>query len=90
MNQVLDFVLQYKEFIVLGVALVGGVAFYGRKKVQQFVMAHLGSIEAEVMKGIAGNIPAYATKLYGMLPTSLKSFATINTIGKIIAKFLDK
>lgn len=89
MNQVLDFINQYKEFIILGVALVGGVFFYGKKKVEKFVMAHLGTIEGQIAKAVVGN-PQLASKIYSILPKSLKAFATVNTIGKIIAKFLDK
>lgn len=90
MNQLLNFLLQYKEYIVLGVALIGGVFFYGRKKVVSFVSTHIGDIEKEVATDISKNSPAYAQFVYGKLPKVLKAFATVNTIEKILVKFLDK
>jgi hypothetical protein len=89
MNQVLEFINQYKDFIVLGVALIGGLIFYGKKKVAKFVMAHLGTIEGQIAKAVTSN-PQLAEKIYGMLPKSLKAFTTVKAIAKIIAKFLDK
>lgn len=90
MNQVLDFLLQYKDYILGAIILILLAIIAGKKNVKTFVHNNLGTLEKDIVEKIAKNPTLYAKIIYGKLPVGLKAFATIPTIEKIVAKFLDK
>jgi hypothetical protein len=89
-NQLLDFISQYKDYIILAIVIIGVVIGIGKVKVRNFVINELKKLEKEVIDSIKSNPIAFATAVYSHLPVSLKAFATTSTIVKIVIKFLDK
>lgn len=90
MNQVLSFLNDYKEYIILGVVVIGGYVAYGKSKVKKFVIDELGKLEKDVVDTVKSNPVGFVSAVYSKLPASLKSVTTINSITKIVSKFLDK
>lgn len=90
MSQILSLIIQYKEVVILIVALIFSVIFYGKKKVEKFVLAELSNLEKSVIDNVKANPITYVSLVYSKLPVSLKTFATIKMISTIVAKFLDK
>lgn len=90
MNQVLDFLLQYKDYILGGIIVILLAILAGKKNVKVFVESNLKTLENSLIENIAKNPTVYAQIIYGKLPVGLKVFATVSTIEKIVAQFLDK
>jgi hypothetical protein len=90
MNHILDLAVQYKNYIILAIVIIGGITVYGKVKVRNFVINELSKLEKEVIASIKANPITFATAIYSHLPASLKAFATTSTIVKIVSKFLDK
>jgi hypothetical protein len=90
MNQALDLLLQYKDYILVAIVVILLAIIAGKKNVKAFVHNNLKTLETDIIKNIAKNPTIYAQIIYGKLPVGLKAFATISTIEKIVAKFLDK
>lgn len=90
MNQVVDLLFQYKDFIFIGIIVILIAILVGKKNVKVFVQNNLKTLEKDIIENVAKNPVVYAQIIYSKLPTGLKAFATISTITKIVAKFLDK
>lgn len=90
MNQYLDLLFQYKDYILIGIIVILLAIIAGKKNVKVFVESNLKTLEKDVIENVAKNPAVYAQIIYSKLPVGLKAFATISTISKIVAKFLDK
>jgi hypothetical protein len=89
MNSVIQFILDYKDPIFIGLVVILGLILFGRKKAVKFALSHLGELEKEVVQSIKDNPSMYAKMIYGILPKPVKVFATPALIEKVITKFLD-
>lgn len=90
MNQIVDFLFQYKDYILVAIIVILLAILAGKKNVKTFVESNLGTLEKDIIENIAKNPVVYAQIIYSKLPVGLKAFATVSTISKIVAKFLDK
>jgi hypothetical protein len=90
MNQVVDFLFQYKDYILIAIIVILIAIIAGRKNVKVFVQNNLKTLEQGILQHVVANPTVYAQIIYGKLPKGLKAFATVSMIEKIVAKFLDK
>lgn len=90
MNQVTDFLFQYKDYILIAIIVILIAIMAGKKNVKVFVENNLKTLEQGILQHVVANPTVYAQIIYTKLPKGLKAFATVSMIEKIVAKFLDK
>lgn len=90
MAQVLDFLFQYKDYILIGIIVILLAILAGKKNVKVFVENNLKTLEEGILKQVVATPTVYAQIIYSKLPVGLKAFASVSMIAKIVAKFLDK
>jgi hypothetical protein len=89
MQAVIQFILDYKDYIVGGLVLIAGIIMMGRRKSVVFIKDFLEKEKDNLVEHMEKD-PAHCAKIvYALLPAKVKVFVNVKTIEKLISKLAD-